>query len=113
MVSQMPNIIKVGRKNFRYIHFTKDIYDNVLFDTSAYPGTNEWLFYGFNLTSLNYFNDTSFYSLPVKNKDNKKIGKYGGASSFLSLNGSTYLLSISNNDSYLEIYDFQKIKVIL
>ena len=110
IISQIPNIIKVGRKNFRYIHFTKDLFNNVLFDTSAYPGTNERLFYGFNLTSENYFNGSSFYTLSIKNKDNKKIGKYGGASSFLSLNGSTYLLSVSNNDSYLEIYDFEKNK---
>ena len=110
IVSQIPNIIKVGRKNFRYIHFTKDSSGNALFGTSAYPGTNERLFYGFNKSSEYFFNGTSFYTLFVKNKDNKKIGKYGGASSFLSLNGSTYLLSISNNDSYLEIYDFNNNK---
>ena len=101
---QIPNIIKVGGKNFRYIRFSKSNNKNILFETSTYPGKNEKKFYGFNKTRDNYFNNTSLYSCSVNNGD-KTIEKYGGGSSFIVIDYCyEYYLSISNN--YVEFYDF-------
>ena len=103
---QESNIKRVGDKNFRYIHFSiKD--KEMIFDTSTESGTNERKFYGLNGTEFYFLNQTTpFYSLSAYDEYNKSIGKYGGESTFIQVDGVNYLLSISNNDGYAESYNF-------
>ena len=103
--SQISRIEKLGKKNYTFINFIKDEDGTIFLETSPYYPTNERIFYdleGFKNKSID-----SNFNLSINNTNNKFIGKYDGASSFVKPNKNydLCLLSISTS-GFVELTDF-------
>ena len=115
IISTLSKIIRIGSKNFSYIHLSySSMSQDMILDSSASPGTNERKFYGLSYSQGYYFLNqskyTPYHSLLINTNNKRYIGKFGGESSFIRNNYIEYLLSISNNDGNLELYDFKNNK---
>ena len=103
--AQISRIERLGNKNYTYINYIQDEIGTIILETSPNYPTSERIFYdleGFKNSSI-----VSFYNLSINNTENKIIGKYEGASSFIKPSGSNdlCLLSISTS-GYVESTDF-------
>ena len=105
---QLTNIIRLGKKNYRYINSATDPKGNIFIETSADNATNERIFYDIE----GYKNDKDPFYYLSKNNTDIIIGKYEGTSCFIRPNKDTnyYLLSLSTS-GYAETTDFINRKI--
>ena len=114
----LNNIIKFGDTNLRYGHFSFNSNEDMIVDSSAFPGDKKRKFFGLKKNGRFYFKDTNNKGTPffTLTADHSK-GRIEGESHFIKLtsnnnklHGKELLFGVSKNgdsDSgyYTEIYD--------
>ena len=118
-ISSTLDIIRLGNKYFRFVHFSSNLNGDMIIDTSAYPIVDgdstykERRFYGLKKNGRFYFKDdnnkeTPFASIFMEN------AKTYSESCFIQLSNSDdnkeYLLSVSSlSGYYAELYDLENL----
>ena len=106
---EITSIIRIGDKDFRYVNFANYSNGDMIVETTSNPPSSKRMFYGINQNGDYFFNNngiqTPFYSLNAANAEKyetvifaTKIGK----------DNKEYLVSISKNNEYCELYDFEE-----
>ena len=115
--SKLDNIIRLGNKYFRFIHFSSNLEGDMIVDTSAYPEVDtiykERRFFGLKKNGRFYFKDDNNEETPFASIFIDKFKPYS-ESCFIQLsnteNNKEYLLSISSKSNYyVELYDLEKL----
>ena len=108
----LNNIININKTNFRYLSFATYSNGDMIFQSNAYPKSNERIFLGFKKNGRSFFNNNSyFYNMNVIQSES--FGNFEFENIVIKLNEKQnnqkeYLLSLpTNEDSYVEIYDFE------
>ena len=117
--TQFPNnIIMIGDISFRYLNFLQFSNGDMIFETSPFPidpSNNKRIFYGLKNNGRYYFKkndsneETPFKNLTAVYQDEVK---FESGNSMIVVDGKEYFLSIGRMDSYTEIFDFEKNKII-
>ena len=117
----LNNFINVEITNLRYLSFASYSNGDMILNTWKYPNSNFRAFLGFKRNGRSFFlnNETNesnyYYSIELEQSDN--YIKYEGNNLLIKLSGreknenEEYLLSISKENSYVEIYDFKNYKI--
>ena len=109
----LNNIINVEIKNMRYMHFASYSNGDLILQGSTYPESDIRAFIGFKKNGRRLTNKENYcYSL---NANQTIRGKYESTNIAIKLSGNEtykkeYLLSVSKEKSYVEIYDFENDK---
>jgi len=114
--TQFPNnIIKFGEDTFRYMHFVSFSNGDMIIETSSFPTNNKRIFFGLKKDGRYYFKtkdtkeETPFNYLIA---DDEKEFKYESGNAIIINNKKEYLVSIGRCESYTELFDFDKGKII-
>ena len=118
-ISSTLEVIRLGNKYFRFIHFSSNLNGDMIIDTSAYPIVDgdstykERRFYGLKKNGRFYFKDDNNKETPFASIFIEKAKTYS-ESCFIQLSNSDdnkeYLLSVSSiNSYYAELYDLENL----
>jgi len=112
--SEIDNIIRLGDKDFRFVHFSTNLDGDMIVDTSTSSDSsykNERRFFGLKKNGRFYFkNNSPFFSLYETNN----YAKIYAESCFIQIstddenNGKEYLFSMSISGGSVDIYDFEQ-----
>ena len=106
---EITNIIWIGNKNFRYVSFANYANGDMIVETTSNPPSSKRMFYGLKENGEYFFNkngiSTPFYSLDAESTN--KLESEIFAIKVTDTN-KEHLVSISTNDEYCELYDFEK-----
>ena len=112
--SEIDTIIRLGDKDFRYVHFSSNLDGDMIVDTSTSSDSsykNERRFFGLKKNGRFYFkNNYPFLSLYETNN----YAKIWAESCFIQIstddenNGKEYLFSMSISGGSVDIYDFEQ-----
>ena len=116
----LNNIINIEKISFRYINFASYSNGDMIFQTGTYPKSDFRIFFGIKKDGNCFFTNKStnqrtyFYSLNSYQSENNN--KYDSENIVINLSGKQnrqkeYLMSISKENSFVEIYDFQNDKI--
>ena len=122
-ISSTLEVIRLGNKYFRFIHFSSNLNGDMIIDTSAYPIVDgdstykERRFYGLKKNGRFYFKDDNNKETPFASIFTEKAKTYS-ESCFIQLSNSDdnkeYLLSVSSISSYYaELYDLEDLTYTL
>ena len=112
----LNNIIWIGDNNFRYVNIASYSKKDMIIETTSKPGSSKRMFFGIKKNGRGLFlkngNYTYYYSIEAS----KQTGNNGNirfeGDIFTAIinggdnNGKEYLVSIGNNNQYIELYDF-------
>ena len=118
-ISSTLDIIRLGNKYFRFVHFSSNLNGDMIIDTSAYPIVDgdstykERRFYGLKKNGRFYFKDDNNKETPFASIFIEKAKTYS-ESCFIQLSNSDdnkeYLLSVSSlSGYYAELYDLENL----
>ena len=117
----LNNFINIEISYLRYVSFASYSNGDMIFHAWEYPNSNFRAFIGFKSNGRNFFinNQTNesnyYYSIELSQSPN--YTKFEGQNIIIKLSGrennetDEYLLSISDENSYVEIYDFKNYKI--
>ena len=105
---KITNIIWIGDKDFRYVSFANYSNGDMVVETTSNPSSSKRMFYGLKQNGEYFFNkngiSTPFSSLDSENGE--KLESEIFAIKVADTN-KEHLVSISMNDEYCELYDFE------
>ena len=117
------NIILIGDKDFSFVNLANYSNGDLVVETTSLPGSSKRMFYGLKKNGREFFydNDTNrktyYYSLEAKEQIGNDKNQRLDAEIFIATinegenKGKEYLVSIGNNNSYTELYDFEYDKI--
>ena len=116
----LNNIINIEIQNMRYVHFASYSNGDMILQGTTFPASDIRAFLGFKKNGRSFFKDkvsnkdSYFYSINATNQTIK--GKYESTNIVIKLSGieknqKEYLMSVSKEMSYTEIYDFENGKI--
>ena len=106
------NIISF-EKNYRYLSFASYSNGDMIFSSTAFPKTNKRIFYGLKNNGRPFFKNGSNYSVDFTDDWEDKNESIIFSIKASGENEKEYLISIANNNSFFEIYDFYDLKKII
>ena len=108
--------ISSEKESLNYINFASYSNGDLIFQSITFPNTNTRTFIGLKKNGRGFFrnivsNKEDYYCLMNAEQNLTKYGKYESENIVIKLGGEEnnekeYLLSVSKEDSYIEIYDF-------
>ena len=105
----ITNIIWIGDKNFTYVSFANYFNGDMVVETLSNPPSSKRMFYGLKQNGEYFFNkndiSTPFYSLDAQNTNKLESEIFAIK---LEDTNKEHLVSISKNDEYCELYDFEQ-----
>ena len=117
----LNNIIWIGDTNFRYVNMVSYSSKDMVIETTSKPGNSKRMFFGIkkNGRGLFYKNDnyTYYYSIEASEQTGNSGNIRHEAEIFSVIingganNGKEYLVSIGNDNQYIELYDFDNNKI--
>ena len=115
----IDNIINLGGKDFKYIHFSYNTEGDMVIDTHSYPTNNERRFFGLKRNGEFFFVDsrkkTPYYSLKI-NDYNSNDFRIEGESSFINISYKNNIKELvcgiskitgNNYNYYIELYNLK------
>ena len=106
---EITRIVWIGDKNYSYVSFANYSNGDMLVETTSNPSSSKRMFFGLKLDGETFFTNngisTPFYSLDTQNSDKSE------SEIFAIKVGDTnkeHIVSISKDDEYCEIYDFEQ-----
>ena len=106
----LTNIIYIGDFKFRYVNFASYSNGDMVFETTSNSELNKRIFYGLKQNGRPLFKDkNNGDEIPFYSKKTNNEAKFESESLVIkhSLNGKEYYLSISKEDCYTELFDFE------
>ena len=119
----LSNIIQIGDKNYKYFTYAKGKTNDLIIETTSFPENNLRKFYCITAEEWNCFIDRNepnnhFYYVNVSDKNGTARNKYEGEAIYIQLTDNStesdkkeYFLSLSVNNGYTELFDFENNKV--
>ena len=109
----LNNIIWIGDNNFRYVNIVSYLNKDMIIETTAKPGSSKRMFFGIKKNGRGLFYKNGNYTYYYSFEASKQTGNNGNmryeADIFTVIinggdnNGKEYLVSIGNNNQYIEL----------
>ena len=118
---EITRIIWIGDKDFSYVNFANYSNNDTIIETTSNPGSSKRMFYGLKNNGDYFFykngKSTPFYSINSENEnptDNTDTSKFESVNFIAKVKDTNkeYLVSVSMNDQYCELYDFEENNII-
>ena len=115
----LNNIIDLEMTHFKYVNLASYSNGDLILQVDPYPADEIRRFLGFKKNGRNFFEgkaENQFNYIYSKNVSQNINGKFESTNIVIKLNGNVnnkkeYLISLSKEDSYVEIYDFENDKI--
>ena len=112
----LNNIIKFNISGLQYVNFASFSNGDLIFEATYYPYNATRIFFGIKNNGRGFFKNSTtnkeeyYYSMKSQYADNK-LEKYESTNLVIKesnngTKGKEYLMSLSKENSYVEIYDF-------
>ena len=106
---EITSVVWIGDKDFRYVNFANYSNGDMVVETTANPVNSKRMFYGLKQNGDYFFSKngrlTPFYTLNAEKTEKSESVIF---STKVSENNKEYLVSISTNNEYCELYDFER-----
>ena len=113
----LNNIIQVGEKNYRYLNFITTSNNEIFFETSDHPSSDQRIFFGIKEDGSPFFEDSNGikkYIIKKQIGDNEK--KYESEAGLIKINSEDdnykdkeYIITIGKASSCTEIFNFNNL----
>jgi len=106
----LTNIIMIGEENSRFINFANFSNGTMIIEVSSDPGDNKRIFFGLNPDGSYLFqnDDTHQYTMTASSNNNKRHYSENFCATIIeNQSPKEYIISIANEDQYIELYDFE------
>ena len=113
----LNNIIQVGTKNYRYLNFITTSNNEIFFETSDHPSSDQRIFFGIKEDGSPFFEDSNGikkYIIKKQIGDNEK--KYESEAGLIKINSEDvnykdreYIIAIGKASSCTEIFNFNNL----
>ena len=107
----LNNIIQVGEKDYRYLNFITTSKNETFFETTAYPETNDRIFFGINQDGSPFFEESDENRYIIKKTLSKYI--YEAVIGYIKINSDNinykdkeYIITIGKHTSDTEIFNY-------
>ena len=117
----LNNIIWIGDANFRYVNIVSYSNKDMIIETTSKPGNSKRIFFGIKNNGRGLFykngNYTYYYSIEASGQTGNTGNIRYEAEIFIATinggenDGKEYLVSIGNDNQYMELYDFDNNKI--
>ena len=104
-VQWFSSLITLGPVKYRYIDMFTTENEDLIIETSPYPGNNQRLFYGLK-SDGRYYYENQRYDIKTNNE------RVDAFTTLINLENKEYILSISCKDGMTELFDIEKNSIV-